>query len=742
MSRRRRWQLQAGAACGALLALFGLATLVSYQAPPDSLLVMADAHTRVQYLDRHGEPLSRTYQNRWNIHDQLPLQQIPLPLQQAFIIAEDQRFYRHNGVDWLARFNALRQNLQAGEVVRGASSISEQVVQMLHPRRRTPWSKWIEGLEAAALERRFTKDEILGFYLNQVPFARNRRGVRQAARLYFNRDLQTLDQKEMLTLAVLVRAPSRLDPLRSAEPLQVPLQKLATTMAATGMLEPGQLARIRSEPVSVAVADLEVEAPHFIQHLANDATVLPDLNGRVHTTLDGPLQENVSAILAQQLQLLASRNVTDGAVLVLDHRSNEVIAWANAGQLNRRGNQFDAIITARQPGSTLKPFLYALAMTRGWHAATIIEDAPLARAVGQGLHSYRNYSNTFYGKVRLRDALGNSLNTPAIRAVEFTGKQTFLDFLHQLGFRSLDEQAGWYGDGLALGNGEVTLLELVSAYATLARGGIYQTPIFDTHAPPAQGTRIVSEEVASLIGNILSDRDARGLEFGHGSILNTPIPIAAKTGTSNDFTDAWAVGFSRHYTVGVWMGNMDRSPMIEVSGSVGPGYILHSVFAELNRGDEQSALLLSRRLQGKRICRVTGLLAQTDCPSMNEWFVPEQLPTENCPLHGKEQTTTARLVASSETEAPRLLQPTPNLQLAMDPRIPDHLEVFPFKLQSSHAPHRVEWIVDNEVMKLEAKGDGEYLWPLSSGRHSVKARYWQDEKSAARETAEVSFLVK
>lgn len=723
--------------------LLGIATWAGLQDFPQRLAPQPGSLQAAEYMDRNGERLNVTLQNHWNYSDHRPLHAMPPLLLKAFVYAEDRHFFQHDGVDWSARMHAMVQNLLARRVVRGASTISEQVVRLLHPRPRTYWSRWMEGWEAMRLENKFSKGEILEFYLNQVPYGRQRRGVVQAAQYYFNRSLSTLNDKELLSLAVMVRAPSRLDPLSNPGALDKPVARLANVLVEKNILTKQAAMQLTSTPLAVSQPRLAVDAAHFVQHLKTTEPQLSASNGRIVTTIDASLQRRVQAILDNRIRTLHQRNVSDGAVLVVDHRANEVLAWVNGGgYTDHDGNRIDAVTTPRQPGSTLKPFLYAMALEKGWTAATLIDDSPLAIAVGNGLHSIRNYSGQYYGPLRLREALGNSLNVPAIRTAEYVGRDHFLNRLHKLGFDSLTQHPDFYGDGLGLGNGEVSLFELVRAYSALARGGKTHTIRFAfNQAPDARGdVRVFDPDVVSLIGDILSDPDARAREFGRDSILRLPVQTAVKTGTSTDYRDAWAVGFSYRYTVGVWMGNMDQRPMQEITGSTGPGMVLRAVFAELNRFSESRPLVKSLHLHAVRICPVTGLLAAANGPSVVEWFRDDKVPTQHCMnQHNKVRKP---LLAQADGLKPKLKQPLPGLQMAMDPRIPDSLEVLPFEVEDGELYSRVQWILDGKLV-ASASGATPFSWSLQRGHHTVYARLWKTgTRTAPLQTRSVHFTVK
>ncbi|MDM8545026.1 transglycosylase domain-containing protein [Candidatus Venteria ishoeyi] len=717
-----------------LILLLAVQTWFSLHPIPADLGFDPSRVRKVQIVDRNYQPLTVTYQNRWNLHETVPLHKIPKALQHAFVMAEDKRFFEHSGVDWWARAHAMLQNIRAGRVVRGASTITEQSVRMLHPRPRTFWSRWLETFEAWQLERHFSKSEILEFYLNQIHYARQRRGVLQAARDYFDRDLDTLVLKEMLALSVLVRSPGRLDLRKGFKEIRRPLQVLAKRMLDAGLINAAAYQAIVQDKIHLQQPEALIQASHFVRYLYQDyATQMPatlskrlQQKGRLHTTLDGELQHYAWQLLNQRIADLQTLGVKNGAMLIVDHHSKHILAWVNSGDFKREnpGSQIDAVITPRQPGSTLKPLLYALALQQGWTAATLIDDSPLTEAVGTGLHQYHNYSRSYYGRLRLRDALGNSLNIPAVRTAQFVGIDTFLKTLNQLGMNNLDQHPDFYGDGLALGNGEITLLELVGAYATLASQGIYQPLQLLMQQTPTVGHTVFSPEVCSIIADILSDSDARRFEFGHSALLDFPVQTAVKTGTSNDYHDAWAVGFNHRYTVGVWLGNLDRQPMQQVSGATGPALLLRAIFAKLNQYQETQPLYLSPKLYQAEICRDSGQLAtqktgkiQTtaDCATRMEWFIA-----------GSHANALVAQTTQKQSAQPilRLKQPVNGLRLAHDPRIPDALEAFDLRLPHDLPTLAVEWLIDGKVIAVTGKTITQQSWPLQTGEHTAQARVW------------------
>lgn len=679
----------------ALSAVLAVATYSSVLGFSEMSIIHDDIQT-VQVVDRHNEPLSASYQNRWNSYDHVPLHKVPALLQRAFVLSEDQHFYEHGGIDWIARGSAMWDAIRFRKASRGASTLSEQVVRLQHPRPRTLWSKWIETVEVMRLESQFNKHEILEFYLNQVPYASNRRGVVQAARHYFNRDIDTLNVKETLALVVLARAPSRYDLHKNASGIDAPIERLARRLVEANVLTPTQMSEVGTQKLELARARDPVNAAHFVTYVRTKEPA----QHKIYTTLDSELQSKVQGLLDRRVRSMQDQDLSNGAAIVIDHTTGEVLAWvvAGAGNENTPGAQIDAVTTLRQPGSSLKPFLYALALDSGWTDNTIIQDAPLAQTIGEGYHAFANYSHRYYGDVTVRQALGNSLNIPALKTIQFAGVGRYLDTLHNLGFSSLKENASYYEVGLALGSGEVTLFELAQAYAALAQGGVFSPVRVTTHQEIGARHRVFSAQASAAIGDILSDAKARQLEFGANSVQNLPVQTAVKTGTSSDYHDAWAVGYNYRYVVAVWMGNLDRRPTKGVTGAFGPALTLRSVFAELTRFAQTAPLAPFPRLQ-----------------------VSEALPEK------------------TKTSEPHLTMPTHGMQIAIDPRAPRAQQELMMRVSALAPNDRVLWHIDGKRIAETLKP--QLSWKLDFGKHALVVTIAHSDGTQTS-LKEVAFLVK
>lgn len=714
-----------------ILAAFLLKTYIDIRPVDKSYWMVINDAQNLRITDRHGQPLLVDFHSRWNHHDQQPLYRFPKFLVDTLVFSEDKKFFQHHGIDWYAKIGALWQNLKARRMVRGASTITEQVVHLLNHRPRTLWSKWLELIEAILLEQKLSKNHILEFYINQVPFASNRHGMVQAARHYFDRDLSTLTQKEILGLTILIKAPSSYDLKKSVKRVEEKLQHFIQKLAVAGLLTSEQESAIQQQKLAIVSPKPPVNAYHFVRYLQKHYQTDLHLqrNQTIRTTLDASLQDYAQRLLDQRLRFLKSRQVHNGSVVVMDHTTGEILAWVVGGASLQNEKtpaaMIDAVTALRQPGSALKPFVYALALVKGWDSTTLIDDAPLASPVGCGLHKFKNYSNIYYGPVTLREALANSLNVPAVKTIQYVGVDCFLNLLKQLGFAKLQRGADIYEEGLALGNGEVTLLELTRAYAILANKGRTQhLKIFLNYGRFQKNQEVFPPAIASIIGDILSDPWARRLEFGSASVMNLPVQTAVKTGTSSDYRDAWIVGYNHKYVVGIWMGNLDNKPMDGITGSIGPALTMRGIFSFLNRHEESNGLYRSPDLNCQDVC------VKRDEAGECIWHTELLLP-------GKaEKALQSGKVREQEI---KFIKPTPGLKMAIDPRIPFEKQKFELKLSTLGAGDQIEWIVDGNSVTMTDKSS--CLWALIKGKHRVKAYIYRDKKKIY-EVPEVVFIVK
>ncbi len=533
-------------------------------------------------LDRNEEVLHelRIDRSRRRL-DWTSLRNISSALQEAVIQAEDKRFYDHRGVDYRAMSGALIKGLTQ-ESLRGASTITMQLVSILdrelQPKkgRRSVWQKGKQVLEAWEIERSWSKHETLEAYLNLVTFRGELQGIAAASRGLFGKDPHGLERSESLILASLIRSPNA-----SFEEVSQRAWNLNRSMS---WQVDGSEIHSKSRQVFLGsnfVRPRTDLAPHVSRQLLRDKAP----GSRVVSTLDHRIQRFALDRLRHHLISLKPQNVKDGAILIVENQTGNVLAYVSyTGEPSHR-RFVDGVQAKRQAGSTLKPFLYALAYDRRiLTPASILDDTPLDIAVLGGIYQPRDYDSEFRGLVTSRIALASSLNVPAVRTLTLVGIEPFLSKLRQLGIKDLNESGDFYGPSLALGSADVSLWELVNAYRTLSNEGAWS----DLHLSLEENTsskpkRAFSKEGTFLISDILSDREARSSTFGLENPLATRFWTAVKTGTSKDMRDNWCIGYSRKYTVGVWIGNFTGEPMWNVSGITGAAPIWIEMMNWLHR---------------------------------------------------------------------------------------------------------------------------------------------------------------
>jgi penicillin-binding protein 1C len=553
---------------------------------------------------------------------------------------EDRRFWEHSGVDARAVVRAAKDNLRAGSVVSGASTITMQLARLLHPASRSWSGKVSQVFWALRLERHLAKQRIIEQYLNRVELGQATVGVGAATAVYFDASSSDVSLGQAATLAGLAHAPSRENPYAAPVQARRRRDRVLGRMQSLGLASGADVARARQEPLVVASRSSPFQAPHFTTRVLGwlaDSDGAPAGKPTVPTSLDLSLQTELEAEVRHTVDVLHDRGVEQAAVVVLNNETGEVLAWVGSPDFwSPNDGQTDMVVSARQPGSALKPFLYGLALDRGFTAATVLPDLPKAYASATGSYSPRNYDRRFRGPVRAREALASSYNVPAVELAYRLGTGAFLHTLQLAGFASLTHNAEYYGLGLALGNGDVTLIELANGYRALANGGVWRPWTWHPIPPgqarppstPTDGHRVVSPLASAIVLDMLADGTARIPGFGVSTPFDFPFPVAVKTGTSRHFTDNWAIGTTRGFTVATWAGNFSGHTMEGVSGVAGAGPLLHRAIMATARRFQPGVLTTPAAVGAINVpvCRLSGLRATESCAQLGEWFAPGTEP--------------------------------------------------------------------------------------------------------------------
>lgn len=606
-----------------------------FESPPESNPVL---------LDRNGRELTDLPRKDYFRHQPASLSEIPDHLVKATLAAEDKRFFDHGGVDYSATLRAVYDNTRLQRVTSGASTITQQLVKITLPPEKRDWKKKLEEVYLARrLETRWTKDEILTAYLNRLDYGSHRQGCVEAARHFFGKPLGDLSLAESALLAGLPQAPSRLNPCRNPDAAVERRNWILDRMASVFDYDAEVITRAREEPL---ILRQRVEG-NPIPHLTRDF----EKGGRL--TIDAELQSRTKAILSEELERLEGAHVRHGALVVIHHATGEVLAFHGSSDFqDERGGQINGAVAPRSAGSSLKPFTYALAMQDlAMFPGSMIADIPTNYQTEEGLDAPRNFDRRHHGPVSIREALGGSLNVSAMRLLNRVGGPEPLHrVLNELGLTTLVRKAEAYGLGLTIGNAEVSLLELTNAYATLARLGLKLPPKFLVDGDGARPERILSPEACYLVADILADNSARSASFGVDSVLRLPFPCAVKTGTSSDFRDNWCLGFTGEYTVGVWVGNFDNTPMAGISGVSGAGPIFHRTMLALHEEKEPVFLKRPASIETIEIDRRTGHRFLSDLSQNQPYRKTEVCAMDSLPLPvtGKDYDDDGRALVSME----------------------------------------------------------------------------------------------
>jgi penicillin-binding protein 1C len=749
----------------AAAAIVGFGLWIRCGSIPAGLLDGIDTPSTV-VVDRHGRVLYEALSKDGTRIRPLDAASLPPVLEAATIAAEDRRFFSHPGVDPVALVRAAKQNLVEGRVVEGGSTISQQVAKLLIQRRdgikhRGVPAKIREMVLALRLEHRFGKRQVLAMYLNLAAYGNQTAGAGRASHLYFGVDPSMLTPAQAAFLAALPQRPTAFNPLKSIASARARQQTVLRRMAAAGGLSPERLREAQAEQVVLRPRNGAFSAPHFVEMVRASTKA-----SRIATTLDLDLQREVEGIIEHERESLKAHGAANVAVVVLDNARGEWLAWEGSGGYGgaAHGGMLNGPLMPRQPGSALKPFTYALAFEQGWSPASVLPDIPshFPTAEPGVLYSPRNYDGRYRGPLLARRALAGSQNVPAVALASDVGVSTLLRFLGRAGLTTFDRTPAYYGLGVTLGNAEVRLDQLVAAYAMFARGGVWREPTFVL--PPEGGSytvslerQVVSPRAAFWITDILSDPEARAFTFGRGNHLEFPFPVAAKTGTSQAYHDNWTIGYTRDVTVGVWVGNFDRTPLRLSSGVTGAGPIFHAVMLAANRGRESmgahEVLAPPPGTEQVTICALSGMRANAWCPSRaREWASAsdEALP---CSWHHRSDeglltiyppefrawsgTLGAGRSASISNAAavpPKphggeaghhpnglaITNPPPGAIYSVDPTLRREFQALSLRAVTER-PTTVTWLVDGTTIGT-ASSERSLSWPLAIGAHDIEAR--------------------
>jgi len=792
--------------CGFLLYMFW--NLPSLESLPSSYLTPS-----IRITDRNGRLLYEIIPHEGGRNTVLDIDNIPQCLKDATIAVEDKNFYIHPGVDITGIARALWINIKGGETIAGGSTITQQVARNLlmsqnERMERTLRRKLREAVLAWQMTRKLSKDEILALYLNQINYGGMAYGVEAASQTYFGKPARDLLLPECALIAGLPQAPGVYNPFTNPDLANQRQSIVLGLMVKQGFISNEERVSAEATPLSFHPAPYPIEAPHFIWIVKDQIDQLISagtLNTRqsliVRTTLDLDTQHFAEEVLKRRIAGFKnevgalSRNVNNAALVAIDPHTGEILALVGSADYFDKSidGALDMATSPRQPGSAFKPFIYALALDPArpnvWTAATQLLDVSTTFTIRDGTpYTPVNYDELEHGPVSVRAALGSSLNIPAVKTLQTVGIENTIKLAHHLGITSLND-AGQYDLSLALGGGQISLLQLSTAYATLANSGYFSrnTSILDIHDadenllympdenPPLQ---ILDPRVTWLISDILSDDSARSIGFGFNSTLKLDRTAAVKTGTTTNFHDNWTIGYTPDLVVGVWVGNSGYEAMHNVTGLTGAAPIWNEVMRGLLQGHPDQPFIRPDGLTQMEVCDLSGLLPTSACQhTRTEWFIAGTEPTQtdtsyqqvwidtltnstandstpserrkaitvlNLPIEAQTWARTqglpllsdySQLTLDSGSSLPNnsslvLLSPHPDTTYRIDPNFDPASQQIQIEVAAGQGISQITLWVDGNLLTTLSSSPYQAWWTLSSGEH----RFWAEGVNANGES--------
>lgn len=674
-----------------------------------------DAIKNIQYskciYDRDGN-LLRVFTGKddcWLMP--VKLKEVNPNLINATLSIEDNRFRKHIGVDPLAIAMAAKLNFTNKRIISGASTISMQVMRIVEKRTRSPLNKVIEAVHAIRLETLYSKNDILRLYLEIAPYGGNIHGIKAASLRYFQKYPQDLTLSECALLAGLPQSPSRLRPNRYPERARKRRDRVLASMVKNGYITPIQYEEAIKEPVVTDNHPFPFKAPHFAEFV--NRRYSPNKN--IITSLDPNLQDFAELALKEIVGELKWQGVTNGAIVVIENETGKIRAMVGSSDYysKEHSGKINGALSKRCPGSTLKPFTYALGFEEGLYTPKmILSDVP----VQYNGYSPLDYDKEFRGPVTIREALVDSLNIPAVEVLNNVGYRKLYLFLKDVDVSTLKKAPDYYGLSLTLGSADMKLLELTNAYAALARLGIYKPYSFiETEDNPGLDKRVLSEGATYLVADILSDtRRLEAIGVYRDDKVNPK--VAWKTGTSYGHKDAWTIAYNPEYTVGVWLGNFSARPARVLVGVDVAAPLAMKVFDWLYLKKPAPWYQTPSSIGERKVCALSGEPVSDNCPhSMTDLYIKYCSVARKCTVHQKVAVESSKAI-NLDKNKPKIISPSHRCEYFISGMQGDQK----LKLEATGATNAdtLYWFVDGKFYNSSNIGSN-IMWDMELGMHRI-----------------------
>lgn len=716
----------------------------------------------VNIYDRNGVLLRRINSSENGITKIVKLNEINENLVNAFIVTEDKNFKKHKGIDFIALLRALIQNIKNFRIVSGASTITQQTVRNIFYYNRSFKNKIIEIMLAHKLEKIVSKKIIIEQYLNRIPFGNNQYGIYSASIYYLGKEPGVLSIAESAFIASIPQSPAYNDPFRYRKNTEKRKNFILKKMMKEKMITDEQYELALNEKINLTRAKMAFKAPHFCQKVISDLKRKNMFKGikDIYTTLDYQMYIKVKDIIKSRINSLKLLNVNNSAVVILENKTGNVLVMIGSKDFfnTEIDGQFNAVYGLRQPGSTMKSFTYTIALDNGFTASSLLKDIESRFPAAKGSFIPKNYDRKFHGPVTLRQSLACSYNVSSVYLLNKIGVGVLYNKLKELGCSSLNNEPEFYGLGLTLGNGCMTLMELTRAYTVFPLLGKISKDMMIKKLRYANGTvkylkksekneNIFSEQASYITAEILSDNDSRIPSFGDDSFLNLPFKAGVKTGTSKNYRDNWTVGFNRDITVGVWVGNSDNSPMYSISGIAGAGPVWHDIMIMLYKKGYTGWMKRPENIIEQDVCAVSGMRPGEFCGcTREELFMYGNRNSEVCFFHVNEEeiqyppefkhwamdngiyndrvivqtrnSSSVRDASSSQKTFPEIIFPKNNSKFVIDPDIKMETQAIRMRLILPDGYEEIKWFV-NGYEEINGKDKSQLMWNLEKGKYEV-----------------------